>query len=333
MPEATSPSGTADDTALSFNQGVEDISNLLSDPETPDPAEEQENEADVDADPENEPGPDDTEASAEDDEAEGSEEVAAGGKFVSRDAKVRLDDGTVISVGDLARNNLFQRDYTRKLESHKAEKQELTAKETKMNEIAQSIVTQRNFLLQSFERYAPKEPPLDMMDTDPFRYLREKAEFDEAEKTRSTLDYHRRVEVQRLQQEAEDALKATKKEEARLLFERIPEFRKPEVYNKFWTDAQQVMSDHYGISPEELAETYDHRMYKAMRDLVKYHKAQTAAPKVKEQLQGKPTFIKGGQRQDPKTKISREARGRSERLAKTGDFDAGVASLMDLPNL
>jgi hypothetical protein len=33
---------------------------------------------------------------------------------------------------------------------------------------------------------------------------------------------------------------------------------------------------------------------------------------------------------DPKDKSSREAAARTEQLRKTGDFDAGVRSLMDL---
>lgn len=331
MPERDLPQGTADDAALSFTDGVEDISNLLSDPAEPDPVEEKDQEADVDAEPGDEPGPDEAEADAEDvDEAEGSDEVAAGGKFVSRDAKVRLDDGTVISVGELARNNLFQRDYTRKTEDLKADKQELTAKETKMNEIAQALVAQRDFLLQYSEQYAPKEPPRDMLQTDPIGYWQLKAEFEDSQKARSTMDYHRQVEAQRMKDEAEAALVAFKSEEARKLFEKEPEFRKPDVYDKFWAKANQVMVDKYGFTPDELAATFDHRYYLVMKDVLKLHDAQTKAPQVKEQLQSKPPMMKGGKRMDPKTKFSREAQQKTERLAKTGSLDAGVAKLLDL---
>jgi len=119
MPEATSPSGTAEDTALSFDAGVDALSNLDLDPETPDLPEDQDQDAAGSEDTVDEAALD-AEATAEDDETDAPEEVAAGGKFVSKDAKVRLDDGTVISVGELARNNLFQRDYTRKTEEHAA---------------------------------------------------------------------------------------------------------------------------------------------------------------------------------------------------------------------
>mgnify|MGYP001566570123 CR=1 FL=1 len=335
MPEATSPSGTADDTALSFTQGVEDISNLLSDPDEPDPAEDQDQEANVDAEPGDEPGPDDTEASAEDDEAEGSEEVAAGGKFVSRDAKVRLDDGTVISVGELARNNLFQRDYTRKSEEVKAERVAVQADRTKMNEIAQALVAQRDNLLQAIPKYAPKEPSRDKLnpnhpDFDLVGYWQEKAAFDDAQQTWTKMDYDRQVEAKRLDDEAKAASAVYRSNEAKALFEKVPEFRKPDAYNKFWTKAQQVMADKYGFTPDELANTYDHRMYLVMRDVMKLTDAQVAAPKVKEQLQGKPQLMKGGKRMDPKTKTSREAQGRAEQLKKTGSLQAGIASLMDL---
>lgn len=331
--EGAPTSVAADDTARSFSQGVEDITNLLNGPDDPAPEEGEDQEANIDAEADDEPGPDDVEASADDSDEEEDGPGYTKGKFASDDAKVTLKDGTALSVAELKRGYLAQRDYSRQTQEVKTERDAVKSDRARMNEIAQALVAQRDFLLQYAEKKAPKAPPRDMLETDPIGYWRAKAEYDDDLTEYNTLQAHRQAETQRLQEEAEDALKTTKSEEARKLFAAIPEFRKPEVYNKFWADAQQVMSEHYGISPEELADTYDHRMYKAMKDLVKYHKAKVAAPEVKEQLQKKPQFIKGGQRQDPKKQISREAKGRAERLAKTGSFEAGIASLMDIPNL
>lgn len=333
--EGAPASAAADDSARSFSQGVEDITNLLNGPDDTAPEESEDQEATVDAEADDEPGPDDTEASA-DEEADDEEEDGPGytkGKFASDDAKVTLKDGTALSVAELKRGYLAQRDYSRQTQEVKTEREAVKSDRARINEIAQALVAQRDFLLQYAEKKAPKAPPRDMLETDPIGYWRAKAEYDDDLTEFNTLQAHRNAEAQRLQEESADALKAFKSEEARKLFDAVPEFRKPEVYNKFWSDAQQVMSEKYGISPEELAETYDHRMYKAMNDLVKYHKAKVSAPEVKEQLQKKPQFIKGGQRQDPKKQISREAKGRAERLAKTGSLEAGIASLMDLPNL
>lgn len=331
MPESAPSQEAANDTARSFDQGVEDISNLLDGPETA-PVEGEDREANIDAEPGDEPGPDEVEATDDDDS---TDEEEAGpdyskGKFASDDAKVTLKDGSILSVTDLKRGYLAQQDSSRRDQELRAKEQELKANNTKMNEIAQALVAQRDFLLQYAEKKAPKAPPRDMLETDPIGYWRAKAEYDDDLTEFNALQYHRQAEQQRLQEEAGEALKAFKNEEARKLFEAIPEFRKPEVYNKFWSDAQRVMSEKYGIMPEELAETIDSRMYKAMRDLIKFHNAQAAAPKVKEQLQGKPQMLKGGQRPDPKTKISRDAKSRTEQLRKTGRPEDAVAAIMDL---
>lgn len=334
MPVSAPSQEAADNTALSFDQGAEDISNLLAGPGDPVPDEEdQDQEANVDGEQGDEPGPDEADANADDDTPDDENEDGPGytkGRFASDDAKVSLKDGTALSVAELKRGYLAQRDYSRQTQEVKAERDAVQSDRARMNEIAQALVAKRDFLLQYAEKKAPKAPPRDMLETDPIGYWRAKAEYDDDLTEFNALASHREEEARRMKEEAGAALTAFKSEEARKLFDRIPEFRKPEVYNKFWSDAQQIMSDKYGFTSDELSDTSDSRMYVVMRDLVKFHKAQAAAPKVKEQLQGKPQLIKGGQRTDPKTKISRDAKSRTEQLRRTGRPEDAVAAIMDL---
>ncbi len=332
MPEATSPSGTAEDTApLSFDEGVDALSNLDLDPVTPDLPEDQETaEADGEG---NEPETDDAEATAEDDESDAPEEVAAGGKFVSKDAKVRLDDGTVISVGDLARNNLYQRDYSRKTEELKAERTEFHAAKEKVGEVALQIAAQRDFLLQVMPKYGPQPPDRAMMETDPIGYMQAKEAFEEASRDYGQMHAAQQAEKQRAEAEQAENVHKYKAEQQKLLFEKIPEFKKPEVYRQFWTDANDIMVKHYDYTSEELAGAADHRYYRVMRDIVRLHKATTKAPQVTAQMQQKPALLRGGKRNDQGQNISREAQSRKETLRKTGSFEAGVAALLNFKNL
>lgn len=342
MPVESAPgSPAADDSALSFKQGVEDITSLLDGPDNPAPEEEdQDQEANVDGGPEDETGPDETEASA-DDTADDEEEDGPGytkGKFASDDAKVTLKDGTALSVAELKRGFLAQRDYSRQTQEVKAERDAVQADRARMNEIAKALVAQRDFLLQVQAEDAPKPPDESMLDPnspnfDVVGYMGEKAKFEKKSEKWQRLQYDRQVEAQRLSQESEDAEKAERAAEQKLLFDKVPEFRDRKVYAKFLADANDVMTNIYGFNLDELAGTKDHRMYRAIRDLVKLHKATKAAPAVKEQLQGKPPLMKGGKRMDPKSKFSREAQQRTERLAKTGSREAGIAALMDIPDL
>ena len=349
MPEATPPEqGTADDTSLSFEDGVEAISNLIDDSDVddtpnPEPKVEAQNEAEADADEpeakaEDEGAEDEADADeqgTEDaDEPDESEEVK-GGRFAPDTAKVTLDDGTVTTIAELKRNNLFQRDYTRKTTELKTERETFETQRSQVGQIAQSLVAQRDFLLSAAQKFIPQPPDKALLDTnspsyDPFRWQQEKLEYDERMQVINQLQYQSQAEKNRMTEEQKQAAEEFKQQEARKLVEAIPEFRDRKVYDQFWSDAVSVMAEEYGFTPEEMAETTDHRMYKAMRDLVKYRKALKSAPKVKQELQAKPKVMSGSRRMDPKAKTSREAQARSEKLRKSGDIDAAIASLMDL---
>lgn len=330
--------GTADDTTLSFNQGVDDLTNLIDDPdELLDLTDKGQGPDDADADAEtgDEPGPDDADGAAETDDNPDGSDVASGGKFVSADAKFKLEDGTVITVQELARNNLFQRDYTRKTEELAGEKRELDAGKEKVGGYALQLAQKRDFLLEIMPLYAP-QPPSDTMldpnsaDYEPFEFQAKQRAFEKARDTYNQLMHDKHFEQRRAQEEAAATSLATRKAEADKLVKKFPEFRDKKVYDQFWSDSTQVMADKYGFTAEELEALPDHRYYVAMKDLLRFHKAMARRPKVQEQVQGRPQMIRGGTRNDPKSKTTREAQGRQQRLAKTGTFEAGIAALMDL---
>lgn len=326
MPESNLPSGTADSAPLSFDEGVDalldfdsDAPNLEEAEATEETAETPELEAEaVDAE--------DPDATGEE-QADGSEEPA-GGRFVSGDAKFRLSDGTVISVADLARNNLFQRDYTRKTTELKQEESALHEAKSKVGEVAQALAQQRDFLLSAAQAFLPKAPDRSMMETDPFGYVQAKAAYDEQMQVISQLHYQKQSETGRMTEAQKEQMAQKRQAEASRLLEAVPEWKDQKVYSAFWNDAVETMAE-YGFTPEELQATDDHRMYLAMRDLARYRKARKQAPKVQQDLKNAPKLLTGGKRMDPKAKISREAQGRSEALRKTGSFEAAVAALED----
>lgn len=330
-----SPAGeTATDAPLSFDDGVDAITNLISDPEE-DPGQEVEakNEAEADADEAEQAEGAEDEAGAEDEEEaaegeDGSEEVK-GGRFAPDTAKVTLSDGTVITVADLKRNNLFQADYTRKTTELKAEKTAFEQQKSEVGKVAQAIAQQRDFILQAAQAFLPKAPDREMMQSDPFGYMQAKADYDERMQVVNQLLHQKQAESGRMTEEQKAAQAQRRAQEAERLFDVIPEFRDRKVYDQFWNDAVEIMAE-FGYTPDELQEADDHRQYRVMRELVKYRKAQKIVPKVKQELAAKPKIMAGGKRMDPKAKTSREAEARRERFHKTGDFDAGVDVLKSL---
>lgn len=333
MPDATTPQGSADDTVLSFDQGADDISNLLADPVTDLEEEDQGQEANSDDAGDETESEDEADEQEEDtvdaDDSDGSEEVK-GGRFAPDTAKVTLEDGTVITVAELKRNNLFQRDYTRKTTEHKEAVKAFEQHQVTVGNHAKALAAQRDFLLQAAKQFLPAPPDRAMINTDIFGYQNALADYQEKMGVINQLHQQSQADQDRIAQEMEGARKEAVRLEAQKLTEVMPELAKPENYQKFWSETVDTMAG-YGFSAEELNESAnDHRFYKVFRDLMKYRKAIQQAPKVRENVQGKPKLISGGKRMDPKAKTSREAQARSQKLRSSGSIQDGIAALMDL---
>ena len=331
-PEGSPAPAAAEDSALSFNDGVDKLSNLNLDPAEDGPSlpEDQDQDADPDAPLNDADGEAPVDENASDDDPDGPGYDK--GKFAADDARVPMKDGTALSVADLKRGYLSQRDFYRQTDELKAERETFHAAKEKVGEVALQIAAQRDFLLQVMPKYGPLPPDKALLETDPVGYMQAKEAFEEARQTYGQLMAAKQADEQRAETERSEAIHSYKAEQQKLLFEKIPDFKKPEVYRQFWSDANDVMVRVYGFKPEELANAADHRFYRVMRDIVRLHKAQTKAPQVKDQMQQKPALLRGGKR-DTGQNISREAQSRKETLRKTGTFEAGVAALLNFKNL
>lgn len=335
MSETNPATPAAGNDALSFDDGVEALTDVLKDPETDlseedqaQATEETEEEGDESEAEETEEAPEE-EATEQDD---GPEEVAAG-KFAADTANVRLKDGTVISVQDLKRGYLSQASFTRGTQENAKEREALASQKAETEQYARTLQQHRDFLLQASQYFVPQPPDRALLDRsspnfDPISYAAQKADYDDRIAILTQLQQAAGSEQERMTVEQKRQQKEQRDKEAKRLLEVMPELKKPEVYQRFWHESVETMAE-YGFSQEELDGLSDHRLYVAMRDLAKYRKARAKLPAVKETIQTKPT-LQGKKRMDPKAKTSREQIARKEQLRKTGDFDAGVSALMDL---
>jgi hypothetical protein len=239
----------------------------------------------------------------------------------------------VISVQDLKRGFLAQASFTRGTQELAKEREALASTKAEIEQYARTLQAQREFILQVSQRNLPTPPDEELLNQnsanfDPIRYMALKADYDKKVGELSELQRSAQGETARMTQEQQRAQKELRDAEAKRLLEAMPELKKPEVYNKFWADAVDTMTE-YGFSAEELDAAIDHRLYRVYRDLAAYRRARKNLPAVKQSVQSKPV-LQGKKRMDPKAKSSRESQVRGEQLRRTGDFDAGVRSLMDL---
>jgi len=333
----TNPAPAAgNDEPLSFDDGVDALTDVLADPET-DLQQEDQGQQDEAEEPEAEGEQPEAEGTEEASEEEAAEEGDGpgyeSGKFAADTANVRLKDGTVISVQDLKRGYLSQSSFTRGSQENAREREALASQKAEFEQNARTLQAQRDFILQVSQQFLPQPPDESLLDGnspgyDPLRYMALKADYDKRVGQLTQLQQASQADQTRLTQEQQRQKKELHEREAKLLVEAMPELKKPEVYNKFWADAVDTMGE-YGFSAEEMNDAIDHRLYRVYRDLAAYRRARKSIPSVKQAVQSKPVLT-GKKRMDPKAKASRETQVRSEQLRKTGSFDAGVSALMDL---
>ncbi len=331
----TNPAPAAgNDEPLSFNDGVEALTDLITDPETDLQEEDQGQEEATEETAEG----DEPEAETEEATEEDAEEAKDGpgyesGKFAADTANVRLKDGTVISVQDLKRGYLSQSSFTRGTQENAKEREALASQKAEFEQHARTLQAERDFILQVAQQFVPQPPDRSLMDQsspnfDPLRYMALKEDYEQRMGALNKLQTSTKADQERLTAQQQKERKDLQEAEAKRLVEIMPELKKPEVYNKFWSEAVETMNE-YGFTQEEMDSSIDHRLYPIFRDLAAYRRARKNIPAVKQAVQSKPV-LQGKKRMDPKAKSSREHQVRSEHLRKTGDFDAGVRALMDL---
>jgi hypothetical protein len=334
------PTGPVDDAPKTFDEGVSDISSLLADPETDLLKEDEDtaNAAPVD-DEGDDPEIDVSEDVENEDEPEpqdGPQDEIKGGRFAPDSAKVTLDDGTVITVAELKRNNLFQRDYTKKTTEHSEAVKAFEAQRSQVDQQAQSL-TQLAERIQAFaQNYLPlpPEPFQGTPQTDPIgymTYMQQKAAYEDAVAAFQGIgDQSRSVSEATEQEEAEARRKAWAAEAATLI-ERDRFFADKAKVNSFLSEVVQSGNEWWGLTEGDVNGITSHKQMLILRDALRYRKALAKAPEAQKQVQAKPVMQSGGRRFDPKAKSSAERQARSERLRNTGNIDDAVELLKSLP--
>lgn len=333
--------GPVDDAPKSEAELVADIADLLDDDPETDPVEGKEDQAtagktDNGDEPDIEIDPEDVENEADAEGSDGSQEAEIkGGRFAPDSAKVTLDDGSVITVADLKRNNLFQRDYTKKTTELAAEREQITTRKSEVDQHAQSLAQFAERLTVFSQKYLPQppEPFTGTPDTDPLgymRYMQQREQFEQAVSDFHGIESGKTQLTDAQQRELADQAHQSSSVEVAKLIERDRYFANPQNVKTFFDDAVALGGEAWGLTAEDIGALGSHKGFLVLRDALRYRKAIAKAAGVKQQVQAKPAVAIGGRRADPKARVTAERNARSERLRTTGSFEAGVAAIEDL---
>jgi len=327
--------GPVDAPVQSYDEQVEDLSNLLEAPETDHPGE-RADEAAADTKLEDDPLGFDVEAEdAETVDAEDPDDQPeiVGGRFAPDTAKVTLDDGTVITVSELKRNNLFQRGFTEKTQALAQERSSFETERQQVTEYAQSLNQSRDYLAWYAENFLPPAPQPFAGDprSDPVGYLEWTASRDKwAAHTQAFQQFQQQQQHEEQQRSGETNRKAQAHLQVEFghLLDRMPVLKDPARRQVTWKAMVDGAQKHYRMTEEEVSTIGDHRIVLALRDALAYHRIKAAAPQVQAKVAQKPA-MNNGRRAATTAGVAKQRQARSERLRATGSLEDGIAALQD----
>lgn len=319
----------ADISALSQKDAAADIEDILGDDLLPaDPVADEDKTADA-------PDPladEDAEDVAGDDDAadDGSSKP---GQYVSPKGKYKLSDGTEITVAELARNNLYQRDYSQKTEALSAERKDWEAKVNESSQLAQTVSEERKFLIWFAENNIPKapEPPTDPLDyAAEIEYARQKRAYDTMVESWRAFKAGEQQETERKTGETSAQAQKRQQKEVQTLFDKIPMLKDSKKAGAFFDTLAEAGAKYYGFTQDEIANSAksDHRLILALRDAAQYRRGKEKAPTVQKELTRKPVTVRGSaQRGSPQQMQQRSKKQATERLRETGTMRDGIAAI------
>lgn len=329
----TSPeTGTVESAPMSFDQGVDAIAGLLNDDQDSDHVGA---EVAKDNDSKQVPeGADNADELSEEDlllqnvEHEDGEPAAPETPAaVSDDMEVSLDDGTKISIGQLKRNNLFQRDYSRKTEELARHKEQLEQQVSqRLSEAENELRQRRDVVLELASQFMPPEPGLELLQTDPHGYIEAKAMYDVRMRQLNELHMQREQERAAEQQRAQQHTQSFIAEQQQKLFEVLPQLKDEAKREAFRKDVMDVGVKLYGVTPEEANSISDHRYMRILHDAIAYQKLKQKAASMQKQVAAKPKLVQQN-RMAPQAIQRRDQQGRFDTLRKEGSIDAAAKAI------
>jgi hypothetical protein len=154
---------------------------------------------------------------------------------------------------------------------------------------------------------------LERGEIDVITYTEQKARWDAAAEKWQTLS---RAEMQAKQKAEEESKAETQKriaDETRLFIDRA-DLKTPEAQKAFADDVLKIGQEHYGFTPQDLAQKMDHRDLLVLKDAIAWRKLQADKPKALEKVKDVPPV----QVQAPGRRVSapeRAAQAVSDKLA------------------
>lgn len=276
-------------------------------------------------------GETESEDQAEDGEGEDDNETESEqGRFVGDNAKVRLADGSVVTIADLKSGSLRNADYTRKTQELAEQRRSFEGQSSTFQAEQKQLSEQRDYVTRLLQSITPQAPSLELLRTDPMGYQEQKAIHEQFQQHLTYLQQTSAEEKQKAEQQAQTDRQGKARQEWGQLLGKAPELRDKAKLSAFEADMLKYGQEAYGFSPQELFAQVpmDHRFALVLRDAIYGRKLRDSKPRVAKKLEGRPPVTKGGKRLSPQGQQARRANDAFTRLKTSGSVEDAAAAYL-----
>lgn len=276
-------------------------------------------------------GETESEDQAEDGEGEDDDEPESEqGRFVGDNAKVRLADGSVVTIAELKSGSLRNADYTRKTQELAEQRRSFESQSSTFQAEQKQLSEQREYVSKLLQSITPQPPDPSMLQTDPMGYMQQKDQYERFQQHLAYLQQTSAEEKQKAEQQAQTDRQRKARQEWGELLGKAPELQDKAKLAAFEADMIKYGQEAYGFSPQELFAQVpmDHRFALVLRDAIYGRKLRDSKPKVAKKLEGRPPVTKGGKRLSPQGQQARRASDAFTRLKKTGSVEDAAAAYL-----
>lgn len=272
-------------------------------------------------------GEGDTEDQAEDGDDDDAE--SEGGRFVGNNAKVRLDDGTVVTIAELKSGSLRTADYTRKTQEVAEQRRALETQSSAIEASHKELAEQREYVTRLLQSLTPQAPDPSLLSTDPLKYMQDKANHEAWQQHEQYLKGLSEADKTKESEKAAAARQARINSEWGKLMEKAADLNDKAKFTAFEADLFKYGGE-YGFSQDELIASVptDHRMALVLKDAIAYRKLKAAQPKVAKKVENRPPVVKGGKRLSPQAQKARQSSDAYSRLKKSGTVEDATAAYL-----
>ncbi|TGT95829.1 hypothetical protein EN806_53950, partial [bacterium M00.F.Ca.ET.163.01.1.1] len=212
--------------------------------------------------------------------------------YADKLARVKMADGSELTVDELIKGNLRDRDYRQKTMALAEQERSFKAKSEQITQAEQQAATEREFMIQLLQSVMPQRPDPAMYMHDPIGFGQQ----DLAWRTRKEqLDYlvaQQQQTVQKRQAEEGTRVQQVRDREWQATLEAMPELRDANRLNSFAGEITKHGAD-YGFTPQEIQQSLglDHRQILVLRDAIKWRNLQAQKSKVPAKVEGRPPVV------------------------------------------